>query len=335
MTRLGLFIYDNLGGRKILTATKTLDLTQHAAGAPLKSAYTRAFEYSDCWVEDARLVSLNARDAAAQGAEILTRTTCTGAARDGDIWRADIEGSDGTRQITARAIVNAGGPWVGDILNGKRVLELGPGSDLGVGLYLLSKGAGEYNAVDVNNLVQTVPQTFYEELFTYLKSMNDEIDELLLRGELDKTINGRNNKLNYVCRNDFNISSALDRRKVDVVFSQAAFEHFDNIEETIESLSNVAVKGAIAIILIDLKTHSRWIRDKDPINIYRYPDWIYRSFHFRGIPNRVRPYQYKDAFKKHGWGNVKIEPGKLLSDDNFSVSFQLSTPLTVFTISPI
>lgn len=119
MTRLGLFVYDHLGGRKILPATATLDLTSHAAGAPLKPGYTRAFEYSDCWVEDARLVSLNARDAVARGAEILTRTICTGAERDGDIWRAGIEGPDGAKQVTARAIVNAGGPWVGDILNGK------------------------------------------------------------------------------------------------------------------------------------------------------------------------------------------------------------------------
>jgi len=204
-----------------------------------------------------------------------------------------------------------------DILNNKRVLELGSGSDLGVGLYLLSKGIGEYNAVDVNNLVQSVPNTFYEELFVYLKDKNEEIDEKFLRGELDKLRSGDNDKLNYVCRNDFNISTALNGRKVDLIFSHAAFEHFDNIEETIKSLSNVTTKGAIAIILIDLMTHSRWIRDKDPINIYRYPEWLYRIFNFRGIPSRVRPYQYKDAFEKHGWGNVKIEPGKLLLNDSY------------------
>ena len=118
MTRLGLFVYDSLGGRKILPATRTLDLTSHPTGAPLRPEYTRAFEYSDCWVEDARLVALNARDAARRGADILTRTACTGARRDGDIWRADLQGPEGARQVTARAIVNAGGPWVGDILNG-------------------------------------------------------------------------------------------------------------------------------------------------------------------------------------------------------------------------
>lgn len=205
-----------------------------------------------------------------------------------------------------------------DVLKGKRVLELGPGSDLGVGLYLLSKGVDEYNAVDVNDLVKTVPDVFYEELFTYMKEKSEKVDEPLLRKELDKTKDGRNDKLNYVCRDDFDIPSALGDRKVDLIFSQAAFEHFDDIEKTVKLLSNVVVRGAIAIILIDLKTHSRWIRDKDPINIYRYPEWIYRLFNFRGIPNRVRPYQYKDAFEMHGFGNVKIVPGRLLSDDNFN-----------------
>jgi len=206
----------------------------------------------------------------------------------------------------------------GNNLKNKRVLELGPGSDLGIGLYLLSKGASEYNAVDVNNLVQSVPNTFYEELFAYLKVNNQEIDESFLRGQLDKLRDGDNDKLNYVCRNDFNIASALNGRKVDIVFSQAAFEHFDNIEDTIGSLSKVTDKGAIAIILIDLQTHSRWIRDVDPINIYRYPAWLYRLFNFRGIPNRVRPYQYKEAFEKHGWSNVTIESDSLLSDHSYN-----------------
>ena len=74
LLRLGLFIYDHLGGRKILPATRSLDLRSDAAGEPLKPGYAKAFEYSDCWVDDARLVVLNARDAAARGAEIRTRT---------------------------------------------------------------------------------------------------------------------------------------------------------------------------------------------------------------------------------------------------------------------
>jgi glycerol-3-phosphate dehydrogenase len=112
LIRLGLFLYDHLGGRKILPATRTLDLGSDAAGVPLNDKFRRAYEYSDCWVDDARLVVLNARDAALRGARIMTRTKVTGAERDADHWRITIEKDGRQRVIRARAIVNAGGPWV-------------------------------------------------------------------------------------------------------------------------------------------------------------------------------------------------------------------------------
>ncbi|HEU0222577.1 MAG TPA: FAD-dependent oxidoreductase, partial [Paracoccaceae bacterium] len=86
LLRLGLFIYDHLGGRKILPGTRSLDLGRDPAGRPLKPAFTRAFEYSDCWVQDSRLVVLNARDAALRGARILTRTLCVAARRENGLW---------------------------------------------------------------------------------------------------------------------------------------------------------------------------------------------------------------------------------------------------------
>ena len=117
LVRLGLFLYDHLGGRKLLPGTRSLDLSHDAAGAPLKPGFTHAFEYSDCWVEDARLVALNARDAAERGAEILTRTRCVEARREDGIWRVRLEGLGGaTREISARALVNATGPWVSHFL---------------------------------------------------------------------------------------------------------------------------------------------------------------------------------------------------------------------------
>lgn len=108
LIRLGLFLYDNLGGREILPGTKKLDLSTDPVGRPLKPKFDFAYEYSDCWVEDARLVVLNARDAEAKGATILTRTRVTEARREGDLWRVETEA--GT--FHARALVNAGGPWV-------------------------------------------------------------------------------------------------------------------------------------------------------------------------------------------------------------------------------
>jgi glycerol-3-phosphate dehydrogenase len=118
LLRLGLFIYDNLGGRKILPATKALDLTRDPAGAPLRGDFRKGFEYSDCWVEDSRLVVLNARDAAARGATILTRTKVTGAARDAEGWTVALETEGRTRRVRAKVLVNAGGPWVGDVIAG-------------------------------------------------------------------------------------------------------------------------------------------------------------------------------------------------------------------------
>jgi glycerol-3-phosphate dehydrogenase len=120
LIRLGLFLYDTLGGRKILPGTSTLDLTDAPEGAPLQDRFRTAYEYSDCWVEDARLVVLNARDAAARGARILTRTKVLSAEREGKLWRIETQAEDGeTRSHRARMLVNAGGPWVGDIIRSK------------------------------------------------------------------------------------------------------------------------------------------------------------------------------------------------------------------------
>ncbi len=115
LIRLGLYLYDNLGGRKILPGTRKLDLATDPLGKPLKP-FKRGWEYSDCWVQDARLVVLNARDAQARGATILTRTRVTRAERAGDLWQITTEGAQGRRTHQARALVNAGGPWVEDVI---------------------------------------------------------------------------------------------------------------------------------------------------------------------------------------------------------------------------
>ncbi len=112
LLRLGLFLYDHIGGRKRLPAAESVDLTKHPAGAPLKPEYTRAFAYSDGWVDDARLVVLNARDAADRGAEVRTRCEVTRLTREDDHWRIEAGGET----FLARAIVNAAGPRVLDLL---------------------------------------------------------------------------------------------------------------------------------------------------------------------------------------------------------------------------
>lgn len=118
LIRLGLFLYDHLGGRQILPATATVDLTQDITGAPLQDRFRKAYEYSDCWVEDSRLVVLNARDAQGHGAQIMTRTRVVSAVRAGELWTIQLQdqANNSTRTVTAKILVNAGGPWVGDIL---------------------------------------------------------------------------------------------------------------------------------------------------------------------------------------------------------------------------
>ena len=116
LIRLGLFLYDSLGGRKILPRARKLDLTRDPAGRPLQSKFHVAYEYSDCWVEDSRLVALNARDAAQRGAAIMTQTRVTLASRQGDLWEVVTEGPAGRQVHHARALVNAGGPWVEDVV---------------------------------------------------------------------------------------------------------------------------------------------------------------------------------------------------------------------------
>jgi glycerol-3-phosphate dehydrogenase len=117
LLRLGLFLYDHLGGRKRLPATSTLRLSRDPAGKVLKPEFTLGFEYSDCWVEDSRMVVLNARDAADRGATIAPRTACISAHREAGRWRIGLrdEGTGQGTQITARALVNAAGPWVSQI----------------------------------------------------------------------------------------------------------------------------------------------------------------------------------------------------------------------------
>lgn len=119
LVRLGLFLYDHLGGRKKLPGTRTLDLHRDPEGAPVMEQYQRGFEYSDCWVDDARLVTLNARDAADRGATIHSRTRCVAARRENDAWEIKLENTFTAEQQTvhAKCLVNAAGPWVLDIIN--------------------------------------------------------------------------------------------------------------------------------------------------------------------------------------------------------------------------
>jgi glycerol-3-phosphate dehydrogenase len=113
MLRAGLFLYDHIGGRKKLPATRSLDLSKEPVGAALNPGFTHGFEYSDCWVDDARMVVLNALDAADHGADIRTHSEVTTLERHGDLWHIH---AGGHAAVKARAVVNAAGPAVLDLL---------------------------------------------------------------------------------------------------------------------------------------------------------------------------------------------------------------------------
>jgi glycerol-3-phosphate dehydrogenase len=117
LLRLGLWVYDTIGKRKHLPRSWGVTLARHPAGAALSGATRHGFEFSDCWVDDARLVVLNAQDAAARGAHICTRTEVTAATRHADHWQVQLTRADGsTLNISPKLIVNAGGPNVLGVL---------------------------------------------------------------------------------------------------------------------------------------------------------------------------------------------------------------------------
>ena len=172
LIRLGLFLYDSLGKRGILPGTSTVDLTTDEAGRPLKSKFKKAFEYSDCWVEDARLVVLNARDAAARGAQIMTRTEVLSAQRGEDHWVITVRdhASGETQEHRARMLVNAGGPWVADLLrqtlgqNSRETVRLVRGSHIVVPK-LFDHGRCYFFQGEDGRIIFAIP---YEEDFTLI-----------------------------------------------------------------------------------------------------------------------------------------------------------------------
>jgi glycerol-3-phosphate dehydrogenase len=136
LIRLGLFLYDHLGKRETLPGCRRIDLRRDPEGAIIRDEFKTAFEYSDCWVDDARLVVLNAIDAREKGAEILTRMSAVSARRENGLWQVELKGAEGTRRVEARVLVNAAGPWVQDVLgrvsgvNSARRIRLVKGSHI-------------------------------------------------------------------------------------------------------------------------------------------------------------------------------------------------------------
>jgi glycerol-3-phosphate dehydrogenase len=118
LVRLGLFLYDHLGKRELLSGCRGLDLRTAPEGKAIEPRFTKGFEYSDCWVDDSRLVILNALDAHERGAKVLTRAAAVSARRDDGLWLVEMRDGEGTITASARILVNAAGPWVESVLGG-------------------------------------------------------------------------------------------------------------------------------------------------------------------------------------------------------------------------
>jgi glycerol-3-phosphate dehydrogenase len=181
LLRLGLFLYDHIGGRHLLPATRSVDLTSDEVGKPLIAGrYVKGFEYSDCFVDDARLVVLNARDAADRGAVIRTRTRATEIRQADGLWQVTVVNTvSGERStIRTRALVNAGGPWVEDVLargagvNARAKVRLVQGSHIVVRKLYAHDRAYMFQNAD-GRIVFAIP---YQEDFTLIGTTDRDYD---------------------------------------------------------------------------------------------------------------------------------------------------------------
>ncbi|APZ52128.1 glycerol-3-phosphate dehydrogenase [Salipiger abyssi] len=180
LIRLGLFMYDHLdfGRRKLLPGTSALSLRGTPEGEPLDDRFEKAYEYSDCWVQDSRLVVLNARDAEARGAKIMTRTKALSAKREGDLWRVEVENTEtGERSVHfARMLVNAGGPWVGEIIQTTVHLNVREGVRLVRGSHIVTRKLYDHDKCYFfqgtdGRIIFAIP---YEEDFTLIGTTDAE-----------------------------------------------------------------------------------------------------------------------------------------------------------------
>ncbi|RCG30972.1 class I SAM-dependent methyltransferase [Sphaerisporangium album] len=174
--------------------------------------------------------------------------------------------------------------WVkdGDLdVGGRRVLELGPGPDLGTGAVLLSRGAASYTAADLFPLATGTNPAFYEELG---RRLGEPVDTGRIGYHVTK----------------YPAMPGVEG-PFDLVLSNAALEHFDDVPGTFARLAELVAPGGVMCHHIDGMVHMRGIRPRDPLNMLRYPGWLYRLMSFPGIPNRLRAADYLAAAVATGW----------------------------------
>lgn len=202
-------------------------------------------------------------------------------------------------------------------LAGKSVLELGPGDSLGTGAILLGLGAERYAAYDVIDLAAGRSVDYYAALLRHHQAQGGALaasPETVLESIAAFAAGDDSGRLRFAVSNDFDFSEFRER-SIDLVVSQAAFEHFRDPVGVIDRVTPKCRPGAVFLAVVDLITHSRWLRRHDPLNIYRLHQSVYDSLSHIATPNRVRPETYREALEAAGWIDVRLTPFNALPTD--------------------
>jgi SAM-dependent methyltransferase len=178
----------------------------------------------------------------------------------------------------------------------------------------LAEDAASYLAMDVNPLINRASREFYDQVLTLIEESHGVAVAKSLVQVLEKFQANNSTLFSYICQSDFNLG-ALEAGSVDLVVSQAAFEHFNDPLQTINQLARVVRPGGVFLAQVDLKTHTPLVRDIDPLSIYRLPDWYYLGFRYPGIPNRVRSDEYVEALSLSGWSDISVIPTQVVDNE--------------------
>ena len=198
LIRMGLFLYDHIGGRKLLPKSWSVNLKKHISGAALKDEFTAGFEYSDCWVQDSRLVVLNVRDAADRGAKVQVQTTCTDLTAKDDYWLVELKDNESgaVETLKSRAVVNAAGPWVEAVQNLQERNKVEHGVRLVKGSHVVVNKLfdHEYTYIFQNGDGRVLFAVPYEQHYTLLGTTDIEVE-----GD-PATVEIEQREVEYICK---------------------------------------------------------------------------------------------------------------------------------------
>jgi len=299
LIRLGLFLYDNLGGRKLLPRSSGVDLASHETGGPLKDEFNKGFEYSDCWVQDARLVTLNVIDAAEKGCDVRVRTECTDIIRGDGEWKVNLKShlSGKKETVSARAIVNASGPWVDKTLDldeehdSRYDVRLVKGSHIVVPKLFEHSYTYIFQNAD-NRIIFAVP---YENDFTLLGTTDVEIQAEPGTEKIEQS------EIDYICQN------ASEYFKTAITADQVVWS-YSGVRPLYDDASDNASK-----VTRDYKLDLDVRKGAPILSVYGGKITTYRKL----AEQAVDMLKSELNFKESGWTAPEHLPGGDIPDANY------------------